>query len=301
VSELLAKRPNPRRWLRELLAESPPVIAPGVYDAMSARLVEEVGFPALYMSGFGVTASLLGRPDIGLLTMTDMVGAARRLVSAVAIPVIADADTGYGNAINVIRTVEEYEAAGVAAIHLEDQVTPKRCGHMAGKQVVPVEAMTDRIAAAAAARQDPDFVLIARSDAVAPEGVDAAIDRVLRYRDAGADMLYLDALPSFDDIGKVAAALAGEQVLFSWGEGGLTPPTSIDQLRRWGFSIVIFPVAALFASVTAIRDLLHRIATDGTPINAFDDLRLPHMDEFFNLVGCRDQRHRKALSPWLRT
>ena len=285
MSELLAKRPNPRRRLRELLAESPPVIAPGVYDAMSARLVEEAGFPALYMSGFGVTASLLGRPDIGLLTMTDVVSAARRIVSALAIPVIADADTGYGNAINVIRTVEEYEAAGVAAIHLEDQVTPKRCGHMAGKQVVPVEVMTDRIAAAAAARQDPDFVLIARSDAVAPEGVDAAIDRVLRYRDAGADMLYLDALPSIDDIGKVAAALAGERVLFSWGEGGLTPPTSIDQLRRWGFSIVIFPVAALFASVTAIRDLLHRIATDGTPINACGDLGLPHMDEFFNLVG----------------
>jgi 2,3-dimethylmalate lyase len=285
VSELLAKRPNPRRRLRELLDEPPPVLAPGVYDAMSARLVEQAGFPAVYMSGFGVTASLLGRPDIGLLTMTDMVGAARRIVSAVAIPVIADADTGYGNAINVIRTVEEYEAAGVAGLHLEDQVTPKRCGHMAGKQVVPVEVMTDRIAAAAAARQDPDLVLIARSDAVAPEGVDAAIDRVLRYRDAGADMLFLDALPSVEDIEKVTAALAGERVLFSWGEGGTTPPTSIDQLRRWRFAIVILPVAALFASVTAIRDLLHRIATDGTPINAFDDLGLTHMDEFFNLVG----------------
>lgn len=251
---------------------------------MSARLVEQAGFPAVYMSGFGLTASLLGRPDIGLLTMTEMVGAARRIVSAVATPVIADADTGYGNAINVIRTVQEYEAAGVAAIHLEDQVAPKRCGHMAGKQVVPVEVMTDRIAAAAAARQDPDFVLIGRTDATQPEGIDAAIDRVLRYRDAGADVLYLDALPSVEDIDKVATALAGERVLFSWGEGGLTPPTGIEQLRRWGFSIVIFPVAALFASVTAIRGLLDRITADGSPINAFEDLGL-RMDDFFELVG----------------
>lgn len=283
MNDLLHGRAHPRRRLRELLAARELILAPGVYDAMSGRLVEAAGFPAVYMSGFGVTASLLGRPDIGLLGMSEMAQAARRIVSAVDVPVIADADTGYGNAINVIRTVQEYEAAGVAAMHLEDQVTPKRCGHMTGKQVVPAEVMIDKVRAAVAARQDPDLVLIARSDAVAVEGIDAAIDRVLRYREAGADMLFLDALASLDDIEKAAAALAGERVLFSWGEGGLTPPTTLQQLRGWGFSVVIFPVAALLASVAAMRALLARVAGDGTPAGAMAGL--PRLPEFFGIIG----------------
>ena len=283
MSDLLKRRANPRRRLRELLAGGQLVPAPGVYDAMSARLVEAAGFPAVYMSGFGVTASLLGRPDIGLLGMSEMAQAARRIVSAVDVPVIADADTGYGNAINVIRTVQEYEAAGVAAMHIEDQVTPKRCGHMTGKQVVPAEVMIDKVTAAVAARQDPDLVLIARTDAAAVEGIDAAIDRALRYREAGADMLFLDALSSQEDIEKAATALAAEQVLFSWGEGGLTPPTTLDQLRGWGFSVVIFPVAALLASVSATRSLLAQIGADGTPIRAMEGL--PNLKDFFGLIG----------------
>ena len=283
MSDLLKRRVNPRRRLRELLAGGQLLPAPGVYDAMSARLVEAAGFPAVYMSGFGVTASLLGRPDIGLLGMSEMAQAARRIVSAVDVPVIADADTGYGNAINVIRTVQEYEAAGVAAMHIEDQVTPKRCGHMTGKQVVPAEVMIDKVTAAVAARQDPDLVLIARTDAAAVEGIDAAIDRALRYREAGADMLFLDALSSQADIEKAATALAAEQVLFSWGEGGLTPPTTLDQLRGLGFSVVIFPVAALLASVSATRSLLAQIGGDGTPIRAMEGL--PNLTDFFGLIG----------------
>jgi 2,3-dimethylmalate lyase len=283
MSDLLNRRANPRRRLRELLSGGQLVPAPGVYDAMSARLVEAAGFPAVYMSGFGVTASLLGRPDIGLLGMSEMAQAARRIVSAVDVPVIADADTGYGNAINVIRTVQEYEASGVAAMHIEDQVMPKRCGHMTGKQVVPAEVMIDKVKAAVAARQDPDLVLIARTDAAAVEGIDAAIDRALRYREAGADMLFLDALSSQEDIEKAATALAAEQVLFSWGEGGLTPPTTLDQLRGWGFSIVIFPVAALLASVSATRALLAQVTGDGTPIRAMEGL--PNLKEFFGLIG----------------
>jgi 2,3-dimethylmalate lyase len=283
MGDLLGRRANPRRRFRELLSGEQLVPAPGVYDAMSARLVEAAGFPAVYMSGFGVTASLLGRPDIGLLGMSEMAQAARRIVSAVDIPVIADADTGYGNAINVIRTVQEYEAAGVAAMHIEDQVTPKRCGHMTGKQVVPAEVMIDKVKAAVAARQDPDLVLIARSDAGAVEGIDAAIDRALRYRDAGADMLFLDALASVEEIEKAASALAGETVLFSWGEGGRTPLTTIDQLRGWGFSVVIFPIATLLASVSATRSVLARISEDGTPVQAMT--RLPDMAEFFGIIG----------------
>ncbi len=283
MSDLLNQRANPRRRLRELLSSGQLVPAAGVYDSMSARLVEAAGFPAVYMSGFGVTASLLGRPDIGLLGMSEMAQASRRIVAAVDVPVIADADTGYGNAINVIRTVQEYEAAGVAAMHIEDQVTPKRCGHMTGKQVVPAEVMIDKVRAALAARQDPDLVLIARTDAAAVEGIDAAIDRALRYREAGADMLFLDALSSQEDIEKAATALAAEQVLFSWGEGGLTPPTTLGQLRGWGFSVVIFPVATLLASVSAIQSLLAQITGDGTPIRAMEGL--PNLMEFFSLVG----------------
>ena len=286
MNDLLSRRANPRRRLRELLSGGQLVPAPGVYDAMSARLVEAAGFPAVYMSGFGVTASLLGRPDIGLLGMSEMAQAARRIVSAVDVPVIADADTGYGNAINVIRTVQEYEAAGVAAMHIEDQVTPKRCGHMTGKQVVPTEVMIDKVKAAVAARLDPDLVLIARTDAAAVEGIDAAIDRALRYREAGADMLFLDALSSQEDIEKAATALAAEQMLFSWGEGGLTPPTTLDQLRGWGFNVVIFPVAALLASVSVTRLLLGQISSDGTPIRAMAGL--PNLTEFFGLIGLEE-------------
>ena len=283
MSDLLGRRANPRRRFRDLISGRELVPAPGVYDAMSARLVEAAGFPVAYMSGFGVTASLIGRPDVGLLGMSEMAQAARRIVAAVDVPVIADADTGYGNAINVIRTVQDYEAAGVAALHIEDQVTPKRCGHMTGKQVVPAEVMIDKVKAAVAARQDPDLVLIARTDAAAVEGIDAAIDRALRYREAGADMLFLDALSSQDDIEKAATALAAERVLFSWGEGGLTPPTTLEQLRGWGFSVVIFPVAALLASVSATRSMLAQIGGDGTPIRAMQGL--PDLKDFFGLTG----------------
>src|ERR687885_2526502 len=158
--------------LRQLLDGPEPVLAPGAYDALSARLVEAAGFPVVYMTGFGTAAGRLGRPDVGLLGMSEMVDNARRIVEAVEVPVIADADTGYGNPISVVRTVHEYERAGVAAIHLEDQVAPKKCGHMEGKQLIPGEEMVQKIRAAAAARRSPDFLLIARTDARAVEGLD---------------------------------------------------------------------------------------------------------------------------------
>src|ERR687885_2859841 len=158
--------------LRELLAGPEPVLAPGAYDALTARLVERAGFGAVYMTGFGTAASLLGRPDVGLLGLTEMVDNARRIVEAVDVPVIADADTGYGNPLNVVRTVHEYERAGVAAIHIEDQLMPKKCGHMEGKQLIPGAEMVQKIRAAAAARRSPDFLLIARTDARAVEGLD---------------------------------------------------------------------------------------------------------------------------------
>ena len=178
--------------LRELL-KNPPLIVPGAHDGLSAKLVEQAGFDAVYMGGYATTGSLLGEPDMSLLTGTDMIENARRMATAVSIPLIADADTGYGNAINVIRTVHQYEAAGVSGIHLEDQTAPKRCGHMAGKNVIDVGEAVGKIKAAVAAKSDPDFVIIARTDALAIHGIDDAIDRGRRYADAGADVVWVEA------------------------------------------------------------------------------------------------------------
>ncbi|HEY7483800.1 MAG TPA: oxaloacetate decarboxylase [Streptosporangiaceae bacterium] len=286
MSGLLGEPLNGPARLRGLLSRQRPVLAPGAYDALSARLVEAAGFPAVYMTGFGVAGSLLGRPDVGLVTMTEMVDTARRIVSAVGVPVIADADTGYGNALNVVRTVREYERAGVAGIHLEDQVAPKRCGHFAGKQVVSADTMVDRVRAAVAARANPDFVLIARTDVRAVEGVDAAIERGRRYRDAGADVLFIEALQSEPEIAKVASALSDVPLLFNWAEGGRTPPTGLDRLRELGFGIVIFPLTALLAATRAIQGALAQVAADGSPAGIMAGL--PGLAEFTRLVGMDD-------------
>jgi 2-methylisocitrate lyase-like PEP mutase family enzyme len=269
--------------LRELLAAGEPVLAPGVYDALGARLVEEAGFSAVYMTGFGTAASLLGRPDVGLLTMPEMVDNAHRIARACALPVIADADTGYGNAINVVRTVQEYESAGVAAIHLEDQVAPKKCGHMEGKQVIPTDEMLTKIRAATAARQSDDFVVIARTDAGAVEGLPAAIDRARRYRDAGADVLFVEAATSEAEVETIAAELDGVPLLFNWAEGGKTPPLPYDRLRELGFAIVIFPIGTLLVATASIRAALAEIAAAGTPIPIMD--RIPRFAEFLDFIG----------------
>src|SRR5215213_517537 len=220
--------------LRTLLERGEPVLAPGAYDGLSARLVERAGFPAVYMTGFGASASLLGRPDVGLLSVAEMAGHARRLVQAVGVPVIADADDGYGNPLNVMRTVSEYEAAGVAALHIEDQVAPKRCGHMDGKDVIDAAEMVEKVHAAVEARRSPDLVLIARTDARAVEGLDAALERARRYRDAGADVLFVEAPESEDEVAAVARAFPGTPLLFNWVDGGRTPPLGLGRLREDG-------------------------------------------------------------------
>ena len=273
---------GPRR-LRDLLASGELVVAPGVYDALGARLVEEVGFDAVYMTGFGTAASRLGRPDVGLLTMSEMVDNARSIVRATGLPVIADADTGYGNAINVIRTVQEFEAAGVAALHLEDQVAPKRCGHLEGKQVVPVDEMEAKIRAAVAARQGSDLVLIARTDAAAVEGVEAAIERARRYRDAGADVLFVEALTTEAALEQVATALAGVPLLFNGAEGGKTPIVPLPRLRELGFAIAIYPIGTLLASTAAMLQALAELKATGTPEALLD--RVPGFDEFVDFIG----------------
>ncbi len=274
--------------LRKMLARPQPVLAPGAYDALSARLVEEAGFGAAYMTGFGTAASLLGRPDVGLLTMSEMVDNARRIVRAVEVPVIADADNGYGNPINVIRTVQEYEAAGVSAIHIEDQIFPKKCGHMEGKQVIEASEMVEKVHAAAEARRSEEFVIIARTDARAVEGIDGALERARRYREAGADVLFVEAPQSEEEIAAVAEAFPEVPLLFNWVESGKTPPMPLERLKELGFRLIIFPVSTLLAATVSVREILARIHTEGTPTRAMNQL-LP-LGDFIDFIGLPEIR-----------
>ena len=284
----LTRRPGGPARLRALLDSGQTIVAPGAFDPLSARLVEEAGFPAVYMTGFGTSAALIGRPDVGLLTMTEMVGNAARIADCVDIPVIADADTGYGNPLNVIRTVGAYEAAGVAGIHIEDQVAPKKCGHLEGKQVIPAEEMVQKIRAAVEARTQPEFVIIARTDARAVEGLDSALERGRRYRDAGADALFIEALVSEAEIEAAARAFPGVPLLFNWAEGGKTPPVALGRLTELGYRIVIFPIATLLAATAAMRAVLGEIAAAGTPAAALAGL--PAFSEFTDFIGLPEVR-----------
>jgi 2,3-dimethylmalate lyase len=270
--------------LRGMLAGSEPVLAPGAYDALTARLVEKAGFEAVYMTGFGTAASLLGRPDIGLLSFSEMVDNARRIVQAVEVPVIADADDGYGNPINVIRTVREYEAAGVAAIHIEDQVSPKKCGHLEGKQVIDAGEMVEKIRAAVEARYSENFVVIGRTDARAVEGMDGALERARRYKEAGADVLFVEAPQSEEEIAAVAEAFPDVPLLFNWIESGKTPPVPLGRLKELGFRLIIFPDSPLLAATHSIREVLARIRADGSPISVMEDRLLP-LGEFMDFIG----------------
>jgi len=288
MTGLLGDAPGAGVTLRRLLDAGEMVLAPGCYDALGARLVQEAGFPAAYMTGFGSAASQLGRPDIGLLDMTEMVDNARRIAAAVTIPVIADADTGYGNAINVIRTVREYEAAGVSAIHIEDQVMPKRCGHMENKQLIPAAEMAGKVSAAVAARRNDEFMIIARTDARAVEGLDAALERARRYRDAGADMLFVEAPRSIPEIEMIAEVFAGVPLLFNYAEGGKSPPVTHAFLHELGFKLVIFPLSMLLVATAAMRSVLARIKADGSPVGVIDSL-LP-FEAFLDFIGMPDVR-----------
>jgi 2-methylisocitrate lyase-like PEP mutase family enzyme len=288
VTARLTRRPGGAARLRALLDSGQTIVAPGAFDPLAARLVEEAGFPAVYMTGFGTSAALLGRPDVGLLTMTEMAGNAGRIAACVDIPVIADADTGYGNPLNVIRTVGAYEAAGVAAIHIEDQVAPKKCGHMEGKLVIAPQEMAEKIRAAVEARTQPEFVIIARTDARAVEGLERALERGRLYREAGADALFVEAVVSEPEAEEVARAFPGVPLLFNWAEGGKTPPISLGRLTELGYRIVIFPISTLLAATAAMRGILREIAQAGTPAAVMGEL--PSFGEFTDFIGLPEVR-----------
>ena len=287
MADLLRPRESTTRRLRELVTaahtDREPLVLPGCYDALGARLIEQAGFDAVYMTGFGTTASLLGRPDVGLLGLAEMVDNARRIADAVAVPVFADADTGYGNAVNMVRTITSYERAGVAGVHIEDQVLPKKCGHMEGKQVVPRDEFVGKIRAAAAARTDPDFVLIARTDARAPHGLDEAIARAEGALEAGADVLFVEALENHEEIAIVSEHFADTPTVFNWAEGGKTPPLTYDQIAELGFAIIIMPIGTMLAATAAMQSFLAKLKADGTPA-AFGD-QLMGFSDFTDLIG----------------
>jgi 2,3-dimethylmalate lyase len=283
VTSRLTRRPAGPARLRALLESGQTIVAPGAFSPLAARLVEEAGFPAVYMTGFGTSATVIGRPDVGLLTMTEMADNAGRIAGCVDIPVIADADTGYGNPLNVIRTVGAYEAAGVAGLHIEDQVAPKKCGHMEGKHVVPAEEMAAKIRAAVEARAQPELVIIARTDARAVEGLERALDRARVYLAAGADALFIEAVVSEEEAQEVVRAFPGVPLLFNWAEGGKTPPLSLARLTELGYRIVIFPISTLLAATAGMRAVLAEISRAGTPAAALADL--PTFGEFVDFIG----------------
>src|SRR5918911_3506462 len=222
----MTDRPTTR--FRALMKKPGCIMAPGVADALAARLVALEGFDAIYMTGFGTSLTRLGAPDVGLLTASEMIDNAARIADASGLPLIADADTGYGNPINTRRTIRDYERAGVAGVHIEDQVWPKRCGHLAGKRVIPTAEMVAKIKAACDVRTDPDFIVIARCDAIAVEGLEAALERGARYREAGADMLFIEAPVGRAEVERVAKRFEGVPLLYNMASSGKTPDLDAD-------------------------------------------------------------------------
>jgi methylisocitrate lyase len=254
---------KPTTQLRRLLQRPQILVAPGAADALSARLIERAGFDAVYATGAGISNALLGVPDIGLITMSEMVDQVRRIVEAVDIPIIADADTGYGNPLNVMRTVRVYEKAGVAALQIEDQVTPKRCGHFAGKEVVPASEMVQKIRAACEARTDPDLVIIARTDSLATHGFDEAIQRGRLYANAGADVIFVDAPTTPAQVESLPQQIP-VPLLFNMTEGAKTPLFNHTQLQKLGYKIVIHPNLALRVALKATGEALAILRESGS-------------------------------------
>jgi 2-methylisocitrate lyase-like PEP mutase family enzyme len=257
------------------------VLMPGVYDALTARIAARVGFDVVFISGYSVSAARLGEPDFGFLTQTEMTEAARSVCRVSEAPVIVDADTGYGNAVNVLRTVHELQDAGAAGVFLEDQVWPKKCGHMAGKRVVESEEHASKIRAAVDARGERDLFVVARTDARQPLGLDAAIERCLAYKEAGADALFVEAPQSAEELERVAAALPGPLVA-NMIERGVTPHLTRSELRDLGYALIVCPLAALFAAARAVTDVLTELRDKETTRGAYD--RMLAFDEFNALV-----------------
>jgi 2-methylisocitrate lyase-like PEP mutase family enzyme len=254
---------NSRQVLKQLFKRDRLLVAPGCFDGLSARLVEEAGFEAAYLSG-GAVARSMGIPDIGLVTMSEVIERAAQVVSAIKIPIIADADTGYGNAVNLVRSVKEFERTGVAAIHIEDQITPKRCGHLDGKEVIPLAEMEKKLEAALASRTDPDFCIIARTDARGVHGLEDAIRRGRAFAKLGVDAVFVEAPQSEAELEEIPRALPNVPLLVNVFKGGKTPMLPVERLQQMGYRIAIYPSETQRAAIHAMRQALGLLKRDGT-------------------------------------
>ncbi|MGC9210301.1 MAG: methylisocitrate lyase [Acidilobus sp.] len=280
---------HPSTRLRELIAKRDIIVAPGVYDPISALLAESVGFEAIYLSGAALTGSL-AMPDLGIITFSEVLDATRRIMEVVDIPMIVDTDTGFGEPLNVYRTVKELEEAGAAAVQIEDQVMPKKCGHLSGKAVVQPEEMIKKIMAAVEARRK-DIVIVARTDARDVEGLDAAIERAQMYVEAGADVIFPEALHSLDEFREFARRVKAP-LLANMTEFGKTPYITVDEFREAGYKIVIFPVTTLRAAMKAMKDVLIELKQRGTQKHILD--RLMTRQEFYDLIGYYEYEKRDS-------
>ncbi|MFC3123709.1 oxaloacetate decarboxylase [Pseudoroseomonas globiformis] len=279
-------RMNPAARLRAAMAEGI-VMAPGAPDPLTARMIEQAGFPALYMTGLGATAMRLGMPDLGLLTQGEMADHARNMTRAVAIPVIADADTGYGGVLNIHRTVREYLQAGVAALHLEDQVAPKRCGQLAGIRLMEPAEGAQRLEAAVAARGTDEMLIIGRTDALPAAGIDEALERARRYQDTGIDLVFVDGIKTITEVEAIARAIQGPKVM-TVVDGTETVRLTAAELQQMGFSVVFYAVSTLFTMVRAVGETLAELKRAGTPRGRAG--AMASYAEFSAVVGLGEQQ-----------
>lgn len=268
--------------VQRILDEAGAVAFPGVYDALSAKIAERVGFPLAFISGYSVSATVLGEPDLGLLTQTEMIERARRICMSLSIPIIVDADTGYGNPLNVHRTVDELILAGAAGCFLEDQVWPKKCGHMRGKKVIERSEYLYKIQAAVEARRERDFFIVARTDALAVVGMDEAVARMEEARRTGADASFVEAPGSVEQLAEVGRRAPGPLVA-NMIEGGKTPVLPVQQLAEMGFSLILYPLSGLFAAAKTLEQMYRTLKTDGTTLG--EESRLMSFEEFNELIG----------------
>ncbi len=267
--------------LKSMLKSKKPLVIPGVYDALGAKIAQKVGFEAMFQTGYGTSASLFGMPDYGFIGATETVDNARRICRAVSVPVIIDSDTGYGNALSVWKLVKELESAGASGIFLEDQRWPKRCGHMQGKEVIPQEEYTEKLSAAIDARENKDFIIVARTDARATEGLDGAIERGKQNKKTGADAVFVEAPRSIEEMKKIGKEINAPLVA-NMIEGGATPLSSAETLNKMGFKIILYPLSVLYANTFATMNILKELKKSGNTTKYKQ--KLVNFDQFNDLV-----------------
>ncbi len=273
--------------LRQLLSKDQILVVPASYDMVSAKLIERAGFEAVYLSGYGHSASHLGLPDAGLICFSEMLERLHHLVSAVAIPVIADGDTGFGGVLNIRRTIQEYEGAGAQAIQIEDQEIPKKCGHTAGKRLVDTQEMVKKIEAAVASRRSDHFMIIARTDALSVQGYEEAVRRAHHYRAAGADVLFIESPTTVDQLRQIPKLLEGP-LMINQIEGGRTPILTVQELEAMGYKLVAYALTTLMASVRAMQRVLKNLRKNGTPESDVEEIA--SFDELDELLGFPEAR-----------